>query len=120
MATTTYSRHPTSYASHQKSLPITMPSGKGPVYNYPTSRVADPPELSDTSTSYASGRSSGGSYSVRSDSSYGGSHHSGDYDSMYSRGPAPGIDVVDELADRMHGAFDPIRMDKSLAKQAQT
>ena len=116
MATTSYSRHPTSYATHQRTLPISMPPGKAPIYSYPQSRVADSPELSDTSTSYSSRGVSAGSYSVRSGSSHGGSHSGGDYES-YRR---PGIDVVDELTERMNSAFDPIRMDRSLAKQAQT
>ncbi|EXJ57478.1 hypothetical protein A1O7_07826 [Cladophialophora yegresii CBS 114405] len=118
MATTTYSRHPVSYGSHQKALPVTLPpSGKGPIYTQPISRVADAPDFSDSSTSYSSSGRSGGSFSVRSGSSYAGSHSGTDYESHYSR---PGIDVVDELSERMNSAFDPIRMDKSLAKQAQT
>jgi hypothetical protein len=118
MATSAYSRHPVSYATHQKTLPVTMPSGKTPIYSQPLSRVNDASEYSDTSSSYVSSRGgSSGSYSVGSRSSYAGSHVGGDYESHYSRG---GIDVVDELSDRMNSAFDPIRMDKSLAKQAQT
>ena len=109
------SRHPTSYAPHSKALPITMPS-KTPTYSYPVSRVAmSPPEMSDTSTSY-SGRTSGGSYSARS-SNYAPSHSSGEYDSYHSHS---GVDVVDMLSDKMNSAFDPIRMDRSLADQAQT
>ncbi|KIW80698.1 hypothetical protein AYO21_05585 [Fonsecaea monophora] len=114
MATTAYSRHPTSYATHQKTLPITMPSGKAPVYSYPQSRVLDSPELPDTSTSYTGSRTSAGSYSARS--SYAPSHSSGDCDSYAHSG----VDVVDMLSDKMNAAFDPIRMDRSLAKQAQT
>ncbi|EXJ67707.1 uncharacterized protein A1O5_09053 [Cladophialophora psammophila CBS 110553] len=115
MATATYSRHPTSYATHQKTLPITMPSGKAPVYSYPQSRVLDSPELPETGTSYGGSRPSAGSYSVRS--SYAPSHHSsGDCDSYAHAG----VDVVDMLSDKMNAAFDPIRMDRSLAKQAQT
>ena len=119
MATSAYSRHPVSYATHrQKTLPVTMPPGKAPAYTQPTSRVVDAPDFSDTSSSYASSRGgSSGSYSVVSHSSYAPSHVSGDYESRYSRG---GIDVVDELSDRMNSAFDPIRMDRSLVKQAQT
>ncbi|OAP56461.1 hypothetical protein AYL99_09640 [Fonsecaea erecta] len=113
MATTAYSRHPTSYVSHQKALPITMPSGKAPVYSYPQSRVLDSPELSDTSTSYTGSRTSAGSYSR---SSYAPSHSSGDFDSYTHSG----VDVVDMLSDKMNAAFDPIRLDRSLAKQAQT
>lgn len=110
---TTSSRHYSSYPTAHKPLPITMPS-KAPAYNYPLSRVAlSPPEMSDSST-YSESRSSGRSYSARS-SDYAGSQSS-DYDS-YSNS---GVDVVDMLSERMNSAFDPIRMDKSLARQAQT
>ena len=117
MATSAYSRHPVSYATHQKTLPVTMPYGKTPVYTQPISRV-DASDLSDIGSSYNSSRGgSSGSYSVGSRSSYAGSHSGGDYESHYSRG---GIDVVDDLANRMNSAFDPIRMDRSLVKQTQT
>ncbi len=92
-----------------------MPS-KAPAYQgYPVSRVAlSPPELSDSST-YGGSRSSGRSYSARS-SDYAASQSSDDY----SYNSHSGVDVVDMLSDRMNSAFDPIRMDKSLARQAQT
>jgi hypothetical protein len=107
---TTASRHYSSYPTHHKTLPITMPS-KAPAYNYsPVSRVAlSPPEMSDSST--YSGRSSGRSYSALS-SDYAASQSS-DYDNS-------GVDIVDMLSERMNTAFDPIRMDKSLVRQAQT
>lgn len=110
------SRRHYSYApAPQKTLPITMPS-KAPAYHYPVSRIAmSPPEMSDSSTTYSGSRSSGQSYSARS-SSYAASQSS-DYDSYNS---ASGVDVVDMLSERMNSAFEPIRMDKSLAKQAQT
>ncbi|KIX03438.1 uncharacterized protein Z518_06990 [Rhinocladiella mackenziei CBS 650.93] len=110
------SRHPTSYATNHKALPIIMPP-KTSSYSLPVSRVAiSPPELSDTGTTYDGSRTSAGSYSARS-SNYAPSHSSGDYDSCNSQS---GVDVVDMLADKMNGAFDPIRMDRSLASQAQT
>ncbi|KAJ9610763.1 hypothetical protein H2200_005540 [Cladophialophora chaetospira] len=123
MATSAYSRHPVSYSTHthQKSLPVTLPTSKSPIYTQPISRVADAQDLYSEGSTYTSSRDSAGSYSVRSGSSYAGSHsgRSGhDYDSRHSR--SAGIDVVDELSDRMNSAFDPIRMDRSLAKQAQT
>lgn len=111
MATTT-SRH-YSYATPPKTLPITMPS-KAPAYHYPISRVAmSPPEMSESST-YSGSRSSGRSYSARS-SDYAASQSS-DYESYNS---ASGVDVVDMLSERMNTAFDPIRMDESLARQAK-
>lgn len=75
-----------------------------------------PPELSDTTSTSYNGRTSGGSYSARS-SNYAPSHSSGDYDSYH---PHSGVDVVDMLSEKMNSAFDPIRMDRSLADQAQT
>ena len=110
---TTASRH-YAYPTAHKTLPITMPS-KAPAYHYPVSRGGlSPPEMSDSST-YSGSRSSGPSYSVRS-SDYAASHGS-DYDSYTSHS---GVDVVDMLSERMDSAFDPIGMDKSLARQAQT
>jgi len=113
MATT--ARRQYSYApAPQKTLPITMPS-KAPAYHYPVSRIAmSPPEMSDSSTTYSGSRSSGQSYSARS-SNYAASQSS---DEGYNS--ASGVDVVDMLSERMNSAFEPIRMDKSLAKQAQT
>lgn len=97
----------------QKTLPITMPT-KAPASSQPLSRIAmSPPELSDTSTIYS--RSTGGTFSDRS--SYAESHSSRGYS---ARGYPSGIDVMDELSDRMNSAFDPIRMDRSMARQAQT
>ena len=101
---------------------MTLPYGKSPVYSQPTSRVEHTPEYSDASTSYSSSRGSAGSYSVgsrsvKSGSSYAGSHSGRDYDSGYSRS---GVDVMEELTDRMGGMLNPIPLDRSLAKQAQT
>ncbi len=108
------SRHPTSYATPHKTLHITMPP-KTPTYSTPFSRAMSPPEMSDTSTSYAGSRTSAGSYSARS--SYAPSHSGSDYDSYASH---PGVDVMDVLSEKMNTAFDPIRMDRSLVNQAQT
>lgn len=107
------SRHPTTYTPN-KTLPITMPP-KTPTYNYPIPRAMSPPELSDTPTSYGGSRTSAGSFSARS--SYAPSHSSGEYESYV---PHPSVDVVDMLSEKMNNAFDPIRMDRSLANQAQT
>lgn len=103
----TLTRHHGSYARPQKTLPIAMPSTKTPsAYSRPVSRVAlEPPELSDTSTVYSS-RRSGGTLSDISD----------EYE---SRLPG-GIDVMDELSERMNTVFDPMKMDRSIARQAQT
>ena len=93
--------------SHKNTLPITMPQKSSHNY-YAGSRVAmSPPEVSD----YSSSRS-GPSYSARS-STYAGSS-SGDYDGQYSS-----VDAFDNLSERMNRAFDPITMDRGLARQAQ-
>ena len=115
---TSYSRHGTRHAAPSKTLPIIMPS-KAPISPYPTSRVAmSPPEYSDSSIYSSQGsRRSGGSYSARSSGSYADSHSSGDYDHCYRHDSSH--DVVDMLGERMNSAFDPIIMDRSLAKQAQ-
>jgi hypothetical protein len=81
------------------SLPMAMP-GKGPASGtlYPISRVAgSPPEISDVSTTTGSS--------------------SGDFDCS-SSGYA-GVDIIDTLQDRMGNAFDPSRLEKGVAKQAQ-
>jgi len=94
-----------------------MPA-KAPAYDYPVSRVAMSPELSDSSTTYSSSRHSGmsaGSYSARG-STYAASQSSDDY----SYNSQSGVDVVDMLSERMNSAFDPLKMDTSLARQAQT
>lgn len=72
--------------------------------------------MSDSSTAYGSSRHSGGTYSARS-SSYAPSQSSRDYDDY---NPTSGVDVVDMLSERMNGAFDTMKMDRSLARQAQT
>ena len=112
----TSARRQYAYASApQKTQPIRMPP-KAPAYHYPVSRIAMSPETSDVSTLSSGSRSSGGaSYSARS-SSYAASQSADDYESYNS---TSGVDVSEMLSDRMNAAFDPIRMDKSLAKQTQ-
>jgi len=103
---TTLSRHHGNYARPQKTLPITMPTKNSKTYT-PQTRVAlEPPEISDTSTTYSRSRSDGTFSDI-----------SNDYES--SRYPTA-IDVVDELTDRMDKVWDPTKMDKSIARQAQT
>lgn len=87
---------------NQPSLPIAMPN-KGPGNNtnmFPvSSRVAgSPPEVSDVSTT--TGSASGAEFDSSS--------------SGYS-----GVDIMDTLNDRMSNVFDPDRLDKGVAKQAQ-
>jgi biogenesis of lysosome-related organelles complex 1 subunit KXD1 len=83
---------------HYSSLPISMPSKAPTGANYfPVSRVAgSPPEVSDASTTTGSA--------------------TGDFDSSLSY---PSVDVIEMLSDRMANVFDPSRLDKGVAKQAQ-
>ncbi len=105
------SAHQSYYSS---TLPINM-SAKSPYYNTPHhasySQVSmSPPEVSGSATT-------SGIHSANS-SSYAGSA-SGEYDSSGSSATS-GVDLVELLNDRMTGAFDPLPLDRGLAKQAQT
>lgn len=94
MATTirAHVHHPTS------TLPISMPAKTPTGANYfPISRAAgSPPEVSDISTTTGS---------------------ASDFD--VSSSGYSGVDVIDTLNDRMSNVFDPSRLDKGIAKQAQ-
>ncbi|RVX73308.1 hypothetical protein B0A52_02950 [Exophiala mesophila] len=111
----TISHHPTHYESRHKSPPIYISNQAA--YNRPVTRVTmTPPEISDTEASY--GSRSGGTFSARS-SLYGHSQSTGsEYDS-YRSPRQPGVDVMDMLSEKMNHAFDPIRMDRSMAHQTQ-
>ncbi|KAJ5808408.1 hypothetical protein N7474_009677 [Penicillium riverlandense] len=92
------------------AMPINVPSkAPAPAGMYPVSRIhGSPPDLSDTST-VADSRTSGGLTF---------SSASGDYDS--SSAGYSGVDVVDVLNDRMQDAYDPMPLDRGIARQAQT
>jgi hypothetical protein len=89
-----------------------------PGYYHPTAphhgygRVSvSPPEPADSVTT-----SGVASYEPSAtSSSYAGS--ASDYDSSAS---TAGVDLMEYMGDRLHGAFDPMPLDRSLAKQAQT
>ncbi|KAL1960898.1 hypothetical protein VTO42DRAFT_5881 [Malbranchea cinnamomea] len=87
-------------AIRNPSLPIAMPQkvpGATPLF--PISRVAgSPPEISDISTTTGS---TVGEFDSASSSNY------------------SGVDIIDTLHDRMSNVFDPSRLDKGVAKQAQ-
>ncbi|KAI9714937.1 MAG: hypothetical protein M1812_006250 [Candelaria pacifica] len=100
---------------YQTTLPINM-SAKSPYYNTPHhasyGQVSmSPPEVSGSATT-------SGMHSATS-SSYAGSA-SGEYDSSGSSAAGSGVDLVELLNDRMTGTFDPLPLDRGLAKQAQT
>ena len=94
------------------ALPINVPSKvPAPTSLYPVSRVAGSlPDVSDASTTGGSRTSGGFSYNPGS--------LTGDYESSSSSSYS-GVDVVDVLSDRMQDTFDPMPLDKGLAKQAQ-
>lgn len=96
------------------SLPLTVP-GKSPYYTPP----ARTPSYSRVSMSSPEASSSVNTSAVPSltSSTYGGSAAS-DYDSPQSG--SSGVDLIDMLNDRLSNAVDPIPLDRSLAKQAQT
>ena len=97
------------------SLPINMPQKPG---YYPTpnrhtyDRVsASPPEAPESVTT-----SGVASYEPSAtSSSYAGS--ASEYDSSNS---TTSVDLMEYMGNRLQGAFDPLPLDRSLAKQAQT
>ncbi|KAF2477964.1 uncharacterized protein BDR25DRAFT_5963 [Lindgomyces ingoldianus] len=106
---TTHSYYPAA------SLPINMPQKPGyyqphPHHGYGRVSVS-PPEAPESVTT-----SGVPSYEPSAtSSSYAGS--ASDYDSSAS---TAGVDLIDYMGDRLHGAFNPMPLDRSLAKQAQT
>ena len=97
------------------STPINMPQKPGHYYPPPQhyGRIpGSPPEASDSSTT----TSGVPSYEVSANSShYAGSHS--DYDSSSG---AASVDLLDYMGNRLNGSFNPLPLDRSLAKQAQT
>jgi len=97
------------------STPINMPQKPGHYYPPPQhyGRIpGSPPEASESSTT----TSGVPSYEVSANSShYAGSHS--DYDSSSG---AASVDLLDYMGNRLNGSFNPLPLDRSLAKQAQT
>jgi hypothetical protein len=103
------------YSSYpQTSYPIQVPQKQG--YYYPPQQTygrvsASPPEAPDSVTT-----SGVASYEPSAASSnYAGSHS--DYESTNG---ATSVDLLDYMGNRVNGSFDPMPLDRSLAKQAQT
>ena len=103
------------YQLPQSSYPISMPQKPG--FYYPPQHhgygrgAASPPEAPSSVTT-----SGVPSYEPSATSSnYAGS--ASDYDS--SSGSAS-VDLLDYMGSRVNGSFDPMPLDRSLAKQAQT
>jgi hypothetical protein len=109
----------TSY--YQTSLPIAVPSKVQYASYYPQQHqgyAVSPPEVAESVTSSSGMTPSYGhsGYSATS-SSYAGSASHSEYDSTSS---ANGVDMQEYMQDRFTGAFDPLPLDRTLAKQAQT
>ncbi|KAI9873094.1 MAG: hypothetical protein M1830_000845 [Pleopsidium flavum] len=103
----------TSYRT--STLPLSMP-GKPP-YNAPpqpySSRISmSPPSVAGSSTNPSAAPSYSNS---TTSSSYSGSA-SGEYESSAG---GNGVDLVEMLSDRLNGTFDPLPLDRGLARQAQ-
>jgi hypothetical protein len=98
------------------SLPITVPAKQQPYYATPQTYgyAVSPPEGAESVTT-GTGTYGHSGYSATS-SSYAGSA-SGYEDSTSS---ANGVDLHEYMQDRFSGAFDPLPLDRTLAKQAQT
>lgn len=98
-----------------------VPSGKGqyPSYYHTESTYSvSPPEV-DASVSSGSGVpsfSNSGYSGYSATASYAGSSH-GDYDSERS---ASGVDFNEYMHEHLTNSFDPLRLDKAMATQAQT
>ena len=98
------------------SLPLAVP-GKNGHYAIPHNSIyghmsVSPPEAPESVTS------GGPSYDPSAtSSSYAGS--ASDYDAS-SNGSATSIDLLEYMNDRLTGVVDPLPLDRSMAKQAQT
>lgn len=108
MATHAYYNYP------QSTYPINVPQKPG--YYYPPQHTygrvsASPPEAPDSTTT-----SGVPSYEPSATSSnYAGS--ASDYDSSSG---AASVDLLEYMGNRLNGSFNPMPLDRSLAKQAQT
>jgi hypothetical protein len=100
------------------SLPIAVPSKtQHAQYYQPQSRgyAVSPPEVAESVTTGSGMTPCGNSTYSATSSSYAGSA-SGEYDSASSTN---GVDLQEYMQDRFTGAFDPVPLDRSLARQAQ-
>ncbi|KAL8646219.1 MAG: hypothetical protein Q9210_006263, partial [Variospora velana] len=100
-------------ARSPSALSVAVP-GKSPqnlpMHRASYSRVAvSPPQAGSSANSSAVPSLTSGSYAGSS---------GGDYDS--SNGPASSVDLVELMNDRLGSAVNPLPLDRSLARQAQT
>jgi len=114
----------TAYSSsdyYTGTLPVAVPTKDDYPADYYGGHDAysvSPPEYASEhgSSSSSSGGASYGHSGYSASGSYAGSSQ-GDYDSSAS---ASGVDFHDYMQDRFAESFNPIPLDKSMAKQAQT
>lgn len=105
--------------TYSSTLPVAVPTTTQ--YDYssyaPQSKYSysvSPPDAPESTISAPSG------YSATTASSYAGSS-AGDYETgSSSSGSAAGVDMQEYMTSRFEGAFDPLPLDRTLAKQAQT
>lgn len=98
----------------QPSYPIQVPQKPG--YYYPPQHTygrvsASPPEAPDSVTT-----SGVASYEPSAASS----NYAGSASEYESTSGATSVDLLDYMGNRLNGSFDPMPLDRSLAKQAQT
>jgi hypothetical protein len=93
-------------------MPVKQVQYPNPQYAAYSRVSVSPPEGAESSTASGPSYDPSGSYAA----SYAGS--SSDYDT--SSGSASGIDLMDYMSERVHAAYNPIPLDRSLATQAQT
>jgi hypothetical protein len=102
---------------HTGTLPIAMPQKPGyyqqpTQHGYPYGRVSvSPPEAPESVTT-----SGVASYEPSATSS----SYAGSASEYGSDASATGVDLMEYMGDRLQGALDPMPLDRSLAKQAQT
>lgn len=107
----------TCYPSYPStSYPISVPQKPGYNQYYPPQHsygrvAASPPEAPDSITT-----SGVPSYEPSASSS----HYAGSASEYESTSGAASVDLLEYMGNRLNGSFDPMPLDRSLAKQAQT
>ncbi|OTB04901.1 hypothetical protein M426DRAFT_11259 [Hypoxylon sp. CI-4A] len=115
----------TQYYGSSTALPIPSKADQYQQYyqsgagsNYSVSPSEDDQRERDASVT--SGVPSYGNSSTSNGASYATSYASGEYCDGSSQGSASGVDFNDYVQNRFDDTFDPIPLDRSLARQAQT
>ncbi|KAI9677288.1 MAG: hypothetical protein M1829_002630 [Trizodia sp. TS-e1964] len=103
------------------ALPIDMSTKKSPyyptlpqTYTYGGASISPPETHSNSSSSGM--HSQGASYSASASSS----HYAGSSSGEHGSSMSSSVDIEELMTERLAGAFDPLPLDRSLARQAQT